>query len=474
MLIYVASTDPDAFLFATAEGEGSYAYIDAQETSLLRFWTQGGTYTFTASPGTRGQEFTVIPFLSGPAPTIGVPGEWEYSMEPLLEETLVVLSLDAVYTEVTVTLAGSNDDADLDLRVVDSLDGGAIYETSTDAGSQEAVTLENLVPGNYYIIVRRYGDEPVDFTLTAEGTESDPIVALESGVAVDGALMDEDVDNESMLYQLSVEEAGSLIQLDLITENEDAYFEINVGRRPGDSTWYGYYNFTLDRTSTQFIATLPGIYYITVVRDGSPAEFSLLAENLGQAPALTSNAYVRGVLVDGNADRYQLEVTEPGQILSLALVTLANNDLDLRLTLYDRFGSTVHYQSSTEAGGVESVTQAMVTPGLYEVTVQAYDDDGYYLFTKLDNPFNLVNVTLDVTNKMGMDVCSVVAVPVGEESASNLLPEETVLADDESYTVNFLTGVYTLEAYDCDDELLATEIEVDMQGEMFWNLTPSE
>ncbi len=472
VLIYADTGDSGGALFVTAESDGLYNYINADDNQLLRFWTQGGTYQITVSPSARAQAFTLIPFLSGPPTTIDVPGEWEASFDPGVEESLVLISLDTLYTDLTVTLAGDNDDADLDLRFVDALDDGGIYESSTDSGSQEQVSMENLLPGNYYIVVRRYiEDEEASFVVTVEGTPGEPLTMLEDGVAMDGALLDETLDEEAIYYEFMVDEAGSLIQMDLLTDNEDAFFQVTAGRRPGESTWYAYYDYTLDRISTTFVATMPGIYYIGVVRDETPAEFSLMVENLGPAPMLIPGEFTRNSIVDGSSDFYQLEITEPGQILSMILVSLNNRDLDLYITAYDKYGNTAQDQWSTEADGVESVTQAMIAPGVYEVEVRAWADDGYYLFTDVVNPANLVNANLDVTNMTGADVCAIVASNAGGQSSANYLPEETVLGDDESYTVTLLTDTYTLEAYNCDEELIASEIDVFLQGEMFWNLT---
>ena len=469
VLLYAESSNPDQYLFVAAEGPDFYDYIDAQETQLLRFWTEGGDYTITATPSARNQEFTLIPFLSGPPQSIEVGGSLDDSLDLDTDKTLFLISLDSIYTDLTITLAGEDDDADLDLLFTDGLNESSVYESSADTGSQEEIALENVLPGDYYIIVTRYGSVGSAFTLSVEGEAGEPFAQLQSGEPMDGALLDEEVDSETVYYEFVVEEAASLIQVDLLSDSEDTYFDINVGRRPGNSNWYGY---GYDGTATaNFMATEPGTYYISVVRTGTPTEFSIMAENLGPAPALITGDYVRGQIADGNTDLYQLEISEPGQILSLVLVSLADKDLDLQIVLYNKYGDSVVYQSSAGAGGVESVTQAMAEPGLYEVQVRAYDDDEYYLFTEVTNPYNLVNVTLDVTNLTGGDVCSVIATNMDGEESGNLLAEETPLADGESIFLTLPTDTYILDALDCDDALVASEQEVFLQGEMYWDLT---
>ncbi len=469
VLLYAESSDPDQFLFVTVEGSNFYDYIDAQENQLLRFWTVGGDYQVVVSPSGRNQEFTLIPFLSGPPPSIEIGGSMDGSLEEDSDETLLLLSLDTLYTNLTITLAGENDDADLDLLLIDSLDESGVYESSAESGSQEEIVMENVLPGDYYIMVKRYGSDSSAFTLSVEGEAGEPFAVLEDGEPLDGALVDETMESETVYYEFNVAEAGSLMRVNLIVDAEDAYFDIGIGRRPGDSTWNGY---SYDATSsTDVLATQPGTYYITLTRNGTPAEFTVMAENLGPAPSLLPGGYVRNQIDDGDTDFYQLEITEPGQILSLILVSLADNDLDLQLTRYDRYGSSDVYQSSTNAGGVESVTEAMVEPGLYEVRVRAYDDDAYYLFTDLTNPVNLVQVTLEVTNLTGADVCAVTATAAGEDVGENLLDAETPLADGEVIFLTLLTDTYNLEAVDCDGAPVSSEPDVFLQGEMFWNLT---
>ncbi len=469
VLLYAESSDPDQYLYVTAEGSNFYDYIDAQESQLLRFWTVGGDYQVVVTPSNRNQEFTLIPFLSGPPRSIEIGGSVDGSLEGDNDETLVLLSLDSLYTSLTITLAGENDDADLDLLFIDGLDDSGVYESSAESGSQEEVNLENVLPGDYYVMVKRYGNEASAFTLSVEGEAGEPFAVLEDGEPLDGALVDETMENETVYYEFNVAEVGSLIQVNVLSESEDTYFDVNIGRRPGDSTWYGYgYD---GSASADFVATQAGTYYITVVRTGTPTEFAIMAENLGPAPSLVPGGYVRNQLDNGNADFYQLEITEPGQILALVLVSLADNDLDLLLVRYNRYGETEVYQSSTNAGGIESVTQAMVEPGLYEVRVRAYDDDAYYLFTDLTDPINLVQVTLEVTNLTGADVCAVTAMSVDEDEGENLLDADTPLADGETIFLTLLTDTYNLEALDCDDAPVASETDVFLQGEMFWNLT---
>ena len=468
VLLYADSSNPNQSLYVTIEGSNFYDYIDTQETQLLRFWTLGGDYQVTVTPAARNQEFTLIPFLSGLPREIEVGDSLDDSLDIDTKETLVLLSLDSIYTSLTITLAGESDDADLDLLFTDGLDESGVYESSAESGSQEEISLENVLPGDYYIMVKRYGDDSSAFTLSVEGEAGEPFVVLADGEPADGALLDETVESETVYYEFAVTETGSLIQVNVLSETEDAYFDINIGRRPGDSTWNGYgYD---GSASADFIVTEPGTYYIAVVRSGTPTEFSIMAENLGPASSLLPGEYVRNTLLDGNTDLYQLEITEPGQILSLILVSLADNDLDLRLSLYNKYGDTVVYQSSTGAGGVESVTQAMAEPGLYEIQIRAYADDSYYLFTDLTNPVDLVQVTLDVNNLTGADVCTVLATVAGEDEGENLLAEDTPLADGETITVTLLTDTYTLTAMDCDGTVVTAEEDAFLQGEMFWDL----
>lgn len=471
VLLYADSSDPEQSLYVTVEDANIYDYIDTRESQLLRFWTTGGEYQVTASPAARNQEFTLIPFLSGPPQSIAVGGSLDDSLETDVKETLILLSLDSIYTSLTVTLAGENDDADLDMIFTDGLNESGVYESSAESGSQEAISLETVLPGDYYIMIKRYGSDGSAFTLSVEGEAGEPFPVLTDGEPADGALLDETVDSETAYYEFAVEEAGSLIQVNLMSDTQDAYFDLNIGRRPGDSTWSGYgYDGT---AAAEFLVTEPGTYYITVVRSGVPTEFSIVAENMGPAPALVPGDYIRNSIVDGNTDIYQLEITDPGQILSMVLVSLADNDLDLSLALYNKYGDSTVYQYSAEAGGVESISQSMATPGIYEIQVRAYADDAYYLFTELTNPVNLIKVALDVTNLTGGDVCTVTATSASglEEEGGNLLAEDTPLADGETITLALLTDTYTLSALDCDDTVVATEQDVFLQGEMFWNLS---
>jgi hypothetical protein len=386
VLLYIQGGDGDTFT-VTAEGEDiGYRYVYSADSNLLSFWSEGGDYLITVEPWERRSELSLIVFLSG-HPT-------ELSLDEPLEASLVegnamlvyALNLDTFYDEVTLELEMADEESALQVQVVDSLyNAGQTYYGYDDDGVQ-LVEMENLFPGTYYVVVSRYGIEgAADYTITVSGEEGEPLVQLASGETVAGEI----AAGERIFYEFEVSQPGAMITVDLVSDAEEADFDLGVGLSLQRLQWSS--ATTGANEQVMFMAPTAGVYYIEVHSYSGEGAYQLTAEEGDLAPELFASEVTEGSVDDDGTMSYRLVVDEPGRILTVLLVGSGNTDLDLFVTLYNEDGEQISSLSSTSYGSTEIVAQAATPAGVYEVSIRAYGDgDDFRLLARVEDPEELL------------------------------------------------------------------------------------
>ncbi|HXF61975.1 MAG TPA: hypothetical protein VNK95_10170, partial [Caldilineaceae bacterium] len=349
-------------------------------SEFLRFWTDGGEYRITAEPLERRSELALTIYLSGRPDSIAMDEPIEDTVPAGSTEAVYELELDASYDNLVLELES---DADLGLRLVDTIYDS---EVSYDSFGEPTLEIPNLFPGVYYVFVTapEPAAEDLPFTLTVSGTAGRPVSGLEDGVLQSDAFEEGE---ESIGYTFDVSQPGALVTVALSSEDDNTDFDINVGLRPGTSIWSSYAYGSNDELT--FMAPVAGVYHITIDSNGGVGEFGVTASEGDLAPELVSGQTIWDTIPGSGNNIYRLVVDEAGSLLVMVLVGSHTIDLDLRVASYNADGDTVAYLSGATGGSLESVSQVLTEPGVYEVVVTSYfgeEDSAYFMTTILEDP----------------------------------------------------------------------------------------
>lgn len=380
VLLYLEPGEEDSF-WVSAEGEGvGYASVSTDDDNLLRFWTHGGDYLITVQPAARRSALTLIVFLSGRPTAIAMDTPAEAVIPAGSTENVFELQLDTTFDNLTLQV---DSEESLGVRLVDNY-----FEPEVDFDSYGESSLEipNLFPGVYYLLVStpEAPAEDIPFTLTVSGAAGQALEALEDGVALEGSFEE---GQESTTYTFEVTQPGAMVQLLLESTSQDTDFDISAGLRPGEEIWYSYIYGSNETLS--FVAPVAGAYYFMIKSNGGVGDFAVTATEGDLALALENNSVLWDTVAASSRNAYRLEVTDPGQLLTLALVGSPNVDLDIQIASYNADGDQIAYGSSTTSGSIEMISQVLTEPGVYAVTVSSYfydDATTYFLRTQLMDP----------------------------------------------------------------------------------------
>ncbi len=389
VLLYVGGGEEDAFT-VTAEGEDiSYEYIYSNETDLLTFWTEGGTYLLTAEPFERRSELSLIVFLSGQPPVLAFDEPLDGTLLAGSDRSVYLLHLDTFYDDVTVEVESSSEEAALQVDVRNRLYSADQQYYATDDDGVLVVEMEALMPGTLLVVVERYDSSTdVDFTVTVTGEEGEPLGVLPNGEPFEGEI----VSGETTYYEFAVSEAGTLVTVDLASDVEDADFDLAVGLSLTDLLWSSATSGANE--FVQFMAPTAGTYYVQVQSYSGEGAYTLTAEEGDFAPELFSGEVTEGSIDENGRMIYRLAVDEPGQILSVLLVGGDESDLDLAVSMFSESGESLLSLSSVNAGSAEIVSQAAAIPGTYEIIVRAYGPgDDYRILVRLEDPADLLEMS---------------------------------------------------------------------------------
>lgn len=384
VFLYIEPGEGDSFDLTAQGPDIGSAYLRTEENNLLHFWSQGGEYLITALPIERRSEFSLIPYLSGAPAVLALETPFEADIAAGQTEVVYELTLDAPYETLTISAETSADP--ISVTLVDRLYDGVYYESADWEGPD--LTVENIEAGTYYVIVEiEPAEEDVPLTLLASGSAGGPVITRASGGTVTGLFEEGDT---LAVFEFEVTKPRSLVTVQLASDAEDTDFDLQVGMDPDLTTW-NTYTFGSDDVLS-FIAPVAGTYYVGVRSNDYTGEFAVTFTEGGVAPALTPNDLTWGSVEGGQRALYLLEVTDPGDFLTVALVGQTDADLDLYISGYSADGASFSSVSGTSIGSDEIVSTLLSDQGIYEIAVSAeYADEGgnFVLLSRLEDP-NLV------------------------------------------------------------------------------------
>jgi len=383
VFLYIEPGEEDVFdLSAEGDDIGAF-YLTAEQGDLLHFWSQGGEYLITATPAERRSEFSLIPYLGGAPAAMTIDEPFDATIAAEQAEIILELTLDVPYENLT--LEADVEVEEVNITLIDRLYDGIYYESSY---WEPSLTVENIQAGVYYVIVEvEPADEDIPITLVASGAAGEPPTGLTSGETVTGNFEEGDT---LAAYEFNVSQAGALVTVALSSDAEDTDFDLEAGMAPDSALWYTF--FVGSRETLTFIAPAAGRYYIGVLSNDYTGEYALTVTETGPAPAVAVDGLTWGSVAAGERSVYQLEVTEPGAFLTVALVGQEGLDLDLHISGYTPEGYGLSSASSSASGASEIASILLTEAGLYEIAVSAEysDEDGnFVLLTRLENP-NLI------------------------------------------------------------------------------------
>ncbi len=265
-----------------------------------------------------------------------------------------------------------------------SVSGEEVYAYVDDSATEGAV--EFWTRGGDYTVQVDLVEGADGELLTLVPLLSGPLPALALGEEVTGELT---ADSRQRAFRVAIEEPGREVRMTLSGENEDVDIELVAAINPMVDTW-GSYRFGSDE-SISFVAPQAGDYFVRLYTNSEvadPAPFTLLVEMGESAQTLAANELLWGTVPAGEDLIYALVVPEGTHLLSLALVSGSNQDLDLGAEMFDAEGRFVSSLSSSSSGATEIVAATVTTPGTFEVRVEgryASEDAPFALDVRLQS-----------------------------------------------------------------------------------------
>lgn len=385
VLLFFQAGEGDSFSIAVSGGSVS-EYANSDDVEMVRFYSEGGSYSLEVDPQERRSEFTVIVFLAGMPVQLELDGTLDATLTADADTQIFHLYLDDVYDDVTVTLTPADDaEAELSMSVVDRYEESLfyVYGEIQDDGSLTAST-GPLLPGDYYVVVTSYDGIETNYTVSAEGTPGAPMIGLELDEAAAGTLEEGGV----QYYRLDGVAAGTFVRIVLSSEAEGD-FDLYVGMAQPLDQWSS----TSTGANEEVILVAPGdgVYYIKVSSYSGAGDYELAAEEVTDVGLINANELILQSIEEDGFIVYGFAIDEPGQLLSVLLASQNAADLDLSVVHYNDRGARVHDLSSASAGSSEIVSQAAADVGIYEARVKAYGEGGDFgLLVRVESPASLL------------------------------------------------------------------------------------
>lgn len=387
VLLFFQAREGDTFSVSVSGGSVS-EYVNSDEVDMVRFYSEGGTYALTVEAFERRSEFTVIVFLAGPPDQLELDGTLEATLTADAKTQLFRLHLDDVYDDVTVVLTPAEEnEAELSMVISDRYENGnyTTYAETLDDGSVSATT-GALLPGDYYVIVSSYDGLDANYTLSAEGVPGAPMLVLEWDEPTEGSLEDGGV----QYYRLDNVEAGQFVRISLTSDAEDTDIDLHVGLAQPLDLWSS--TATGPNEEVILVAPSDGTYYIQVLSYSGAADYTILAEEIAGVGLIDTNQMFVQSMDDDGFIVYGFAIDEPGQLLSVLLVSLDAADMDLSVVHFAPGGGRVYDLSSASLGSSEIVSQAAAEAGIYEVRVRAFGTGGDFgLLVRVEDPAALLS-----------------------------------------------------------------------------------
>lgn len=458
VLLFFKAREGDTFSVSVSGGSVS-EYVNSDEVGMVRFYSEGGTYALTVEAWERRSEFTMIVFLAGAPDQLEMDGAIESTLTADAKTKLFRLHLDDVYDDVTVVLTPAEEnEAELSMVISDRYESGnyTTYAEALDDGSLSVAT-GALLPGDYYVIVTSYDGLAADYTLSAEGVPGAPMLSLEWGEPTEGTLEDGGV----QYYRLDNVEAGTFVRVNVASDAEDTDIDLHMGVSQPLDLWSS----TATGPNEEVILVAPGdgSYYIQVLSYSGAADYTILAEEIAGVGLIDTNQMLAQSMDDDGFIVYGFAIDEPGQLLSVLLVSLDAADMDLSVLHFSPNGTRVHDLSSASLGSSEIVSQAGAEAGIYEVRVRAYGEGGdFALLVRVEDPATLLSGAGQSSQGEATEATIVLTDDFSDPDSGWAIDEDGAYGyADEAYQITVEPNVYRWVVQE-DESYTDLSLEVDI------------
>lgn len=345
-------------LALTLTGHDQAIRQDVQGRQALSFWSSGGEYLLRLDG-----------LDPGRAPALAYFGRAAEAITPLYLNTRTEAVLargqarmrfrldasDAFVAHWTLTSAYPGD-LDLTVQALSGADGFA--ERSRSPFAREALSLL-LVPDAYLVTVERMtgaGEAPFALALHVDPVRTHEAAAGQSTVAYLGE------DEALNLHRFVVERPGQAVRLSLQPRDFAAESAFVFGRQA--RAW----NPVPDR-EIEFIAPVAGPYFVGVKTLYGFGFYALDIDAGGSPPPLPRAGVHADAIEAGQQRSYSLRIPDASHLISVVLVSLSEQDLDLETNQYDAARHALAFKTSSGDPQVESVAWYDPEPGYLLVSV---------------------------------------------------------------------------------------------------------
>lgn len=352
-------------LALTLTGEDRDIRQDVQgNQALVGFWSSGGEYLLRLDG--------IDP---NRAPALTYFGRAAEAIAPLYLNTRTEAALargqermrfrldvsEAFVAHWTLTSAYPGD---LDLTVHSLAQPDSFAERSRSPFAREALSLL-LVPGAYLVTVERMaggGEAPFVLALDVDPVRTHDAAAGQLAVAYLGE------DEPLNLHRFAVERPGQVVRLSLQPRDFTAESAFVFGRQA--QTWN-----PVPDSEVEFIAPVAGPYFVGVKTLYGFGFYALGLDVAGEPPPLPRAGVHADALEAGQRRSYSLRIPAASHLISVVLVSLSEQDLDLETNQYDATRHALAFKTSSGDPQVESVAWYDPEPGYLLVSVLNFGRD---------------------------------------------------------------------------------------------------
>ena len=344
-------------LTLTGDGQDIRQAVQGRQASV-GFWSSGGEYLLRLDG-----------LAPDRAPALTYFGRAVEATTPLYLNTRTEAALargqprmrfrldvsDAFVAHWTLTSAYPGD-LDLTVRSLAQPDGFAARSRSPFA--REALSLL-LVPDAYLVTVERAagtGEAPFALALNVDPVRTHAAAAGQPAVAYLGE------DEPLNLHRFAVERPGQIVRLSLQQRDFAAESAFVFGRQA--RAWE-----PVPDSEIAFIAPAAGPYFVGVKTLYGFGFYALDIDVAGAPPALPRAGVHADAIEAGQRRSYSLRIPEASHLISIVLVSLSEQDLDLETNQYDAARHALAFKTSSGDPQVESVAWYDPEPGYLLVSV---------------------------------------------------------------------------------------------------------
>ena len=332
-----------------------------QGLDTLSFWSAGGAYLLQLAEVVEGVTPTLAFFSSGQTEItpLYLNSEVASVLSPQRDRMLFQLAVSQGLL-ATFTLT-SDYTGDLDLEVQSISAAANFHHRSSTPLPAEAIENLLLTPGSYLIAVdRQSGQGRAEFTLAVQ---VDPVRTLsaEPGGTVVAYQGEDELLN---LHAFDVERAGQTIEVTLAPRGANRPTLVFGQQR---QTWE-----RVQRPRLAFVTSMAGPHYLGIETLYGFGQYELGLATDAVPPLLASSGVYAGTIAPSTRQNFRLRVPQASSLISIILVSLSDQDLDLETNGYDATQHTLEFKISSAHPKVEAVAWYDPTPRYLLVSVLSF------------------------------------------------------------------------------------------------------